>query len=610
MVVCTDNTTDLQLFQHLTKNGAIRYTVCTCNFMASGDAVQQIKDRLNILDVVGESVELHRAGKHFKGRCPFHNEKSPSFHVSPERGTYHCFGCGVGGDIFSFVQAIDGVEFKEALKTLAQKAGVELVPEAPEKRGLRDQLIAVTEAATVFFAEKLPYCTEAVAYLEKRGVSKETIAKWRIGYAPGPPTGGWRELKSHLNSIGYTDDIILKAGLVKPADTGKEPFDLFRDRIMFPLRDASGKVVAFSGRILHPDEKSPKYVNSPETDLFHKSDVLYGYDFAKHNIRQLPFWLLVEGQFDVVMSHQAGYTTTVAVSGTALTLHHVQLLERLSKNVVLALDADKAGINAMKKAADLMLRRGLDVKVAVLPDGADPADLVLADAKAFKVAVGQSIHVIEYLLQHLRHGITDDRAYKLRVREEVLPFVTLIPNHIDRDHFEGVIATALGTSTEAVHMEVMRQEKREVHEAVVQVEEIPPVPLASGSLHRHAKAGAYLAACLRVVSPEEALVIEQVLTNVRSQPLAEIIAEMDERIISELTFSLESVFEHMSAKVRHGELVHKLNQYRESYLTDAQQKERAALQNDGSEADEVRLARIAELTKARQVPAYTEAIFE
>ncbi|MFM2423929.1 MAG: primase, primase protein [Candidatus Parcubacteria bacterium] len=579
--------------------------------MASGDAVQQIKDRLNILDVVGETVELHRAGKHFKGRCPFHNEKSPSFHVSPERGTYHCFGCGVGGDIFSFVQAIDGVEFKEALKTLAQKAGVELVPEAPEKRGLREQLIAVTEAATVFFAEKLPYCTEAVAYLEKRGVSKETIAKWRIGYAPGPPTGGWRELKSHLNSIGYTDDIILKAGLAKPADVGKEPFDLFRDRIMFPLRDASGKVVAFSGRILHPDEKSPKYVNSPETDLFHKSDVLYGYDFAKHNIRQLPFWLLVEGQFDVVMSHQAGYTTTVAVSGTALTLHHVQLLERLSKNVVLALDADKAGINAMKKAADLMLRRGMDVKVAVLPDGADPADLVLADAKAFKVTVGNSIHVIEYLLQHLRRGIADDRAYKLRVREEVLPFVTLIPNHIDRDHFEGVIASALGTSTEAVHMEVVRLEKRDAALPSEQTEETPiAAPRASGSLDRHAKAGAYLVACMRVVSPAEALVIERVLTSVRNQPLADIVAEMDERIISELTFSLESAFEHMSAKVRQSELLHKLNQYRESYLTDAQQKERAAIQNDGGEADVARLARIVELTKARQVPAYTEVLFE
>lgn len=251
--------------------------------MASGDAVQQIKDRLNILDVVGAYVELHRAGKHFKGRCPFHGEKTPSFHVSPERGTFHCFGCGVGGDIFSFTQQIDGVDFKEALKTLAQKAGIELVPEAPEKRTEREALVAAIEAATTFFEEKLPYAAEAVAYLERRGVTKETIAKWRIGYAPGPPAGGWRELKAHLNALGFNDPLLLKAGLIKQSEGGKEPFDVFRDRVMFPLRDASGRVVAFSGRILHPDEKSPKYVNSPETELYHKSELLYGYDMAKHH---------------------------------------------------------------------------------------------------------------------------------------------------------------------------------------------------------------------------------------------------------------------------------------------------------------------------------------
>lgn len=443
------------------------------------DVVQQIKDKLNIVDIISPYVELHKAGKNFKGKSPFSAEKTPSFYVSPDRGMYYCFSTSQGGDMFNFVQIMEGVEFKEALKILAAKAGVELVPEDPKKKSERDRLYLALEAATVFYQERLETESEAKGYLQQRGVKLETVAKWRIGFAPGPPDYGWREVKEQLTKIGYTNDELLKAGLIKTTDGGKEPFDVFRDRIMFPLFESSGKVVAFSGRILHPDDKSPKYVNSPETALYKKSELLFGYDKAKQGIRTFDFSLIVEGQFDVVMCHQTGYTNTVAVSGTALTVAHVQLLERLSDRVVLALDADKAGIAAMKRAADLMLRRGIDVKIAEMPMGQDPADMVKADVSQFKKVVGHSVHVIEFLIHVLKNQYADERTLKLKAREEVLPFVLLLPNRIDQDHFVSVIAKAIGSSVDAIRFELEKLREDYTAAPVLNDESILKVPAGS-----------------------------------------------------------------------------------------------------------------------------------
>lgn len=585
--------------------------------MASGDAVQQIKDRLNIIDVVSPYAELVKSGRHFVARCPFHNEKSPSFHVSPERGTYHCFGCGVGGDIFSFIQAIDGVEFKEALKTLAERANVELVPENPQKKTEREELVAIIESATSFFENQLPNNVDATSYLERRGVEKETIKKWRIGYAPGPPAAGWRELKNHLTNEKYLPGVMLKAGLIKSAEGGKEPFDTFRDRIMFPLRDHTGKVVGFSGRILAKDTEAPKYVNSPETELYHKSELLYGYDMAKHGIRNLGFWIIVEGQFDVVMSHQAGYQNTVAVSGTALTLHHVQLLERLSTKVVLALDSDKAGIAAMKKSADLMLRRGIDVKVAIMPDGADPADMILSDAKSFKTAVGQSVHIIEFLLKHLRTTTTDDRAYKLKATAEVMPFITLIPNMVDRDHFEGVTAEAIGTTKDAVHAEVLRlleEQKR----APAQYKEPAPPKVAStttenvtailrkeGTLH-------YLLAAMAVVPVPVKEVLEREISVIVSLEVLESERASAGSHISKLSFQIEQFIEKSSYRLQIEEFTHKLNQLHKLTVEGKLALERALLRQieTTGEGDTMPvLLRVNELRRQLQASEYQVSIF-
>ena len=201
------------------------------------DVVQQIKDRLNIIDVITPYVEIQKAGKHFKARCPFHNEKTPSFNISPERGMYHCYGCGVGGDMFTFIEAIEGVDFKGALKILADKARIELVPVSPEKQSERDRLYTTLDAATNFYTEELKGQSEALAYLKKRGVNEATLASWRIGFAPGPPAASWRATKDHLQVAGYSLQELTRAGLIKGADQGKEPYDVFRKRIMFPLFD-------------------------------------------------------------------------------------------------------------------------------------------------------------------------------------------------------------------------------------------------------------------------------------------------------------------------------------------------------------------------------------
>ncbi len=549
------------------------------------DTVRLIKDKLSILDVVSPYVELHQSGKSFKGKSPFAAEKTPSFYVSPDRGMYYCFSTSQGGDMFNFVQVMEGVDFKESLKILADKAGVELIPENPQKRSERERLHAAMEAATIFYTEKLHTEPEVLDYIKKRGVKVETIAKWRIGFAPGPPRYGWREIKDTLVDGGYKREELIKAGLIKATDSGKEPFDVFRDRVMFPMAESNGKIVAFSGRILTPNEKTPKYVNSPETDLYKKSELLYGYDKAKTGIRNLKFSLIVEGQFDVVMCHQAGYSNTVAVSGTALTSHHVKLLERLSDKIVLALDADKAGINAMKKAADLMLRRGLDVKVAELPMGKDPADLIQVDPLDFKKYIGQSVHVIEFLLHVLRREITDDRSFKLKAREEVLPFILLLPSRIDQEHFVTKVAESIDTTVDAVRFELDRL--REVEKASLitfspkktpNTQESRPAKELSVDISH--KAYSFLKAATEVVKPDLSIKIVKELEKIKA------IANVEEPSGSEFTgliFSLEQQFATLPPLAIAEEIVSKLNHFKVSLIRSCLSSQRLSLSSIDSD---------------------------
>ena len=536
------------------------------------DAVQQIKDKLSIVDIIAPYVELQKAGKNYKGRSPFSAEKTPSFYVSPDRGMYYCFSTSQGGDMFNFIQAMEGVDFKEALQQLADKAGVELVKEDPKKRTERDLWHAALEGATKFYQAELEKETEAYQYLKDRGVTAQTVAAWQIGYAPGPPKGGWREVKEALEPKGYTTQELLTVGLIKKTEGGKEPFDVFRDRVVFPMSDTSGKVVAFSGRILHPNDKAPKYVNSPETPLYKKSDLLYGYDKAKTGIRTLGFSLIVEGQFDVVMAHQAGYHNTVAVSGTALTLHHVQLLQRLSEKVVLALDSDRAGIAAMKKSAELMLARGMDVKVVELPEGNDPADLIQSNVTEFKKLVGKSVHVIEFLLHVLKRSESDARALKLKAREEVLPFILLLPNRIDQEHFVAIVAEQIGSTTEAIRFEVDRlRDEAKLQPAMPEVAPQSVQPKMQTDSAR--SAFLYLTVMQDVAEPRLVKIIQQYLES--HIPPHDFAISESER--AELSFSFENQIEKMPKLALEEDIISKLNFLRKKLLEQKHSVMRSAL---------------------------------
>ncbi len=426
-------------------------------------SVQEIKDKLSINDVVGGYVQLQRAGRNFRARCPFHKERTPSFMVSPERGTYVCFGCGEKGDIFSFVQRIESVDFYTALKQLAEKAGVVLkhnfIP-TPEHKEKDARLYEACEIATVFFESKLKEKSDALEYLHKRGMIDETISSWRLGYAPA----SWRDVSKHLALHGFSKDEIADAGLA--AKSEKKPgeiYDRFRGRIIFPLFDAGGRVIAFSGRFFEniagakEGEEPAKYVNSPETALFKKSRVLYGYDRAKNNIRKVDCILMVEGQFDVVLSHQSGLSYAVAISGTALTQEHLSLLGRLSKRLILALDGDSAGIRAGIRSTAMAYSAGFDVKVPRFPDGKDPADIALESPEKLKAVMRTSQTAIEFFLDALRPSARDNLMYKKMVEVQILPLIAVLTSKIEQAHFIRIVAERLRVSEDAVRAEVAKR---------------------------------------------------------------------------------------------------------------------------------------------------------
>lgn len=424
--------------------------------------VEQVKDRLSVEEVVGQYVELKPAGANLKGKCPFHAEKTPSFMVSPSRQTYHCFGCGVGGDIFTFVQEIEGLDFKGALKMLADKAGVELTYERGVPKDDKDALFGVLESVTSYYVDNFKENKKAQKYLKDRGLSDETIDAFRIGFAPD----SWSGALDHLKSAGFSEKQIEDAGLIKKGDKGF--YDRFRSRIMFPITDSVGRVVAFSGRIFDKeDDNTGKYINSPETDLYHKSRILYGYDRARQAIRKTNFAVLVEGQMDLIATHQAGYTNTVALSGTALTPEHITLLGRMSKNLCIALDADDAGIASASKSARAALRAGFDVKVAALPEGDDPADMIArGDVESWKKTIKDSKHVVDFLLDHYRGKSKDERNFKLLVQKEVLPYLHDIASEIDKSHFIQRVAAQLSVQEEAIRQELSKIKAEPVNEGV------------------------------------------------------------------------------------------------------------------------------------------------
>ncbi len=422
--------------------------------------VEQIKDRLNIVDVVSSYVKLDPAGKSWKGKSPFTNEKTPSFFVSPEKGLYHCFSTGKGGDMFTFIEEMEGVDFRGALKILADRAGVELRRVDPREAKEKDLQYEILEDAALYFENEFWKSDEAKKYLLDRGVEEKTIKEFRVGLAPL----GWRNLYEVL-SKKYSDKDILLAGLGKKTEKGI--YDTFRDRIMFPIMDTAGRPIAFSGRILHSDEKSAKYVNSPDTPLFKKSEILFALDKAKNYIRKYNFTILAEGQFDVVMLHQVGFRNAVGVSGTALAdtlvgehgVNNLGLVKRLSPNLILAFDADNAGVKAAKRSAEIALRLGMDVKVVSIPpeDGKDPADYIKLKGKdGFSALLKGAKHIIEFAAEKIKETAKDERDLGKRITASVLSDIAVLPTETEKAFFIKRVAEITRLGTDALWKDMER----------------------------------------------------------------------------------------------------------------------------------------------------------
>jgi len=403
------------------------------------NTTEEIKSKLDIVDVVGGYVKLERAGGNLKARCPFHNEKTASFFISPERQTYHCFGCNRGGDIFSFVEEIEGLDFKGALKILAEKAGVQLGNFSPKEKSEKDAIFEVLEASTLFFQQSLGTKASAQEYLSDRGITKDTIKDFRIGFVPNE----WRALNTYLLDKGYANPLIEKAGMAKRSEKGY--YDRFRGRIMFPVADSSGRIVGFSGRILpeFEEKEGAKYINNPETLVYDKSKVLYGFDKAKMAIRQKGECVVVEGQMDLILSHQAGVANTVAVSGTALTEKHLTAIKRLADKLIFAFDADQAGIAAARKGFNTALSLGMEVRIVKLPKGNDPADIIKNSKEEWERAVSSSTHIINFLLGVLDDANLKPREYGIQVSKVILPYVKVLESNIEQGHFIKIIAEKL-----------------------------------------------------------------------------------------------------------------------------------------------------------------------
>lgn len=416
-------------------------------------SVEQIKSKIDIVSLISSYIKLEKAGANFKGKCPFHNEKTPSFFVSPDRNSYYCFGCHVKGDIFTFVQEFEGLDFIGALKVLAERAGVTLEYSDRAEKTEKERLYAVLEQALFFFEKQLAENPEALEYLHMRGIIDSTIKDFRIGYAPLD----WRRLYEFLLSKGVSEKDMLAVGVIKQKEGTRDSFyDTFRGRIMFPINDSSGRVVGFSGRILVSDDKSPKYLNSPETSLFNKSEILFGLDKAKKDIRIKDYSILVEGQMDLVMLHQVGITNTVASSGTALSAEHLIKLRRLSNRIVMAYDGDSAGFSASDRSAKLVLSLGMELKVVQMPEGKDPADMAKENIEELKQCFKQSKHIIDFYVDSLLSRGMEPRLLGKEISKNVLPYINLLTSTIEKSHFIKSIAQKTFIKEEAFWEDLKR----------------------------------------------------------------------------------------------------------------------------------------------------------
>jgi DNA primase len=439
--------------------------------------VEQIKERLDVAEVISGYIPLKQAGRNLKAPCPFHHEKTASFMVSPDKGIWHCFGCHEGGDVIAFVMKYEGLEFPQALEKLARQAGIELKPRGAGDSRAKKESARLREAealAVKYFQASLIKNKTALDYaVKKRGLNKQTIVDFMIGYAPDD----WNALSHFLVKKNFSASELKKAGLVGQKEGRSSIYDLYRGRLMFTICDGDGRPVGFTGRVLD-DDQVPKYLNTPATPLYDKSRVIFGLHLARPAIREHDEAVLVEGNMDAVMSHQAGIKQVVAVSGTALTADQLRALGRLTKNIKLCFDADAAGLRATERAIELSQNLGLNLSVIALPEGKDPDDLVKKDPDSWKNAIKAAKYAVDYLFDQLANQydlatVSGKRQYSDRLAANI----RRLADSVERDHYTKLLAKKLEVGEDSIKEKLEEPEPaREPAPAATKTEITPRNP--------------------------------------------------------------------------------------------------------------------------------------
>ncbi len=422
--------------------------------------IEEIKDKLDIVEFIGQFVDLKKSGRNFKGLCPFHQEKSPSFVVSPDRQIWHCFGtCGVGGDVITFKMKWENLTFYEALRELADQVGVKLEDSSyDDKQWKRKELLyAINGMSLKYYAYllmKTQYGKKAMEYITERGINEKIINTFELGYAPA----SWDSLLKFLTKKGFNPQDIAATGLVIPS--GSRMYDRFRNRLMFPLKDAKGNVVGFSGRLLDSTKKEAKYVNTPETEIYHKRENLFGIHLAKDEIRKAENVYVVEGEFDMITPYQHGISNIVAIKGAAFTEEQLGVLKRYTKRITLALDMDDAGVEAMKRGIRSAEKLDFEVYVATFTSGKDPDEAIKADEVQFKKDLKRAMPIYDFLLGDIQKKYPEKNSFqKKKIGEEIMPFIRDINNPIVQSHYMKIISEMLDVSEGSLYR-LMRDTNR------------------------------------------------------------------------------------------------------------------------------------------------------
>lgn len=512
------------------------------------NTIQDIKDKLDIVEVMGRFVQLKKSGTNYKGLCPFHGEKTPSMMVSSQKQIWHCFGCGEGGDVIGFIKRYENVDFREALEMAAEMAGVQLpdrrLSAGPDK-ALLNELATINDLACKYFQQSLagPVGAGARKYLSQRGVAPATIDLWRIGFAPDSFDG----LYNFLQSQKIDPKKAVMAGVLAESEKGKI-FDRFRGRIAFPIFDINGQVAAFTARVL-PDANSDqaKYINSPETLLYNKSKIVFGLNFAKDAIRKLGQVVVVEGQMDAISAQQAGFKNTVATSGTALTEQHLRLLKRFTNEIVFAFDNDDAGRQAQLRAAGLALNQELDVRAINLQGVKDPDDLIRKSPSLWEKLVKGSMRIIDYYIEQARQGFSSGSLeQKHFIGDTILPLVSKFRSPVEIDHYFKSISDEFNISEQALRNEPVPEASVSRTSKPVHSEALPQELIWEKEILGGIIVYPEFLEFVQVEGLPDQLVSEGLQGYFRKALLGENLAGQGDPLVKEAMFMVESSLENLS----------------------------------------------------------------